>query len=498
MGGEEGEALATLLDALLAALPALPPESPARLPGLLEAALQGVVVRSRRSLRGRGGVEHPRVFIWGLLEARLQSVEVAVLGGLAEGVWPPATDPGPWLSRTLRAAIGLPSPEVAVGQMAHDFVMAACGAPQVVLSCPQSARRRARGAGALAGAARRAAARPRPGDPRASGGRLGARARSAARRRRARCGRRSRGRRWPLRPRRMRVSEIEEWLRDPYAIHARHVLRLRPLAALDEAIDAIDYGSIVHEGMHRFLEASGAGWTADAPARLEAALLAALDARGLRPALLAWWRPRLRRIAAWVAATEINRRSDAPPAHIAAEVPGLLMLPGPAGPFELAARADRIERRADGRLAILDYKTGQPPKPEDVRQGHAPQLTLEAAMAVAGGFGDDLADEVAELAYWCMTGATPPGDCRAPIKSGECRRCHSDGARQPDQPHRRIRRSPPAVSFAAAPGRGAALLGLRAARAGRGMGGGGGGGVMAGFVPHAISRPRLRPPAAAV
>ena len=111
----------------------LPPESPARLPGLLDAALEGAVVRSRRSLRGRGGAEHPRVFIWGLLEARLQSVEVAVLGGLAEGVWPPATDPGPWLAAPLRAAIGLPSPEVAVGQMAHDFVMAACGAPQVVL-----------------------------------------------------------------------------------------------------------------------------------------------------------------------------------------------------------------------------------------------------------------------------------------------------------------------------------------------------------------------------
>ena len=413
---EEGEALATLLDALLAALPALPPESPARLPGLLEAALQGVVVRSRRSLRGRGGVEHPRVFIWGLLEARLQSVEVVVLGGLAEGVWPPATDPGPWLSRTLRAAIGLPSPEVAVGQMAHDFVMAACGAPRVVPSCPN------RRDGAPAVPARwlvrldallRGRGQVIPEHPAVAWARALDQPRGAARPVRPPQPRPP----VALRPRRMRVSEIEEWLRDPYAIYARHVLRLRRLAALDEAIDAIDYGSVVHEGMHRFLEASGAGWTADAPARLEAALLAALDARGLRPALLAWWRPRLRRIAAWVAKTEISRRSDAPPTHIAAEVPGLLMLPGPAGPFALAARADRIERRADGRLAILDYKTGQPPKPEDVRRGHAPQLTLEAAMAVAGGFGADLAGEVAELTYWCMTGGTPPGACRAPIKS---------------------------------------------------------------------------------
>src|SRR5208282_2202306 len=83
------------------------------------------------------GSEHPRVFIWGLLEARLQSVDVVVLGGLAEGVWPPATDPGPWLSRPMRKAAKLPSPEERVGLAAHDFVAAACAAPVAVLSCPR-------------------------------------------------------------------------------------------------------------------------------------------------------------------------------------------------------------------------------------------------------------------------------------------------------------------------------------------------------------------------
>ena len=93
-------------------------------------------MRSRRALRGRGGAEHPRIFIWGLLEARLQTADLMVLGGLAEGVWPPATEPGPWLSRPMRTKVGLPSPEEAVGQAAHDFVAAAVAAPRVVLSCP--------------------------------------------------------------------------------------------------------------------------------------------------------------------------------------------------------------------------------------------------------------------------------------------------------------------------------------------------------------------------
>src|SRR6185437_1674985 len=120
--GEEGEALATRLAEVQAALPLLPDQRTGVLPGLLEAVLEGAVVHSRRALRGRGGMEHPRVFIWGLLEARLQSADVMVLGGLAEGVWPPATDPGAWLSRPMRSKVGLPSPEEIVGQSAHDFV----------------------------------------------------------------------------------------------------------------------------------------------------------------------------------------------------------------------------------------------------------------------------------------------------------------------------------------------------------------------------------------
>ncbi len=106
--GEDGQALAALLGELLPALAVLPPQPAATLPGLLEAALAGAVVRSRRALRGRGGAEHPRVFIWGLLEARLQRADLIVLGGLAEGVWPAAADPGPWMSRPMRAAAGCP------------------------------------------------------------------------------------------------------------------------------------------------------------------------------------------------------------------------------------------------------------------------------------------------------------------------------------------------------------------------------------------------------
>jgi ATP-dependent helicase/nuclease subunit B len=139
----------------------------------------------------------------------------------------------------------------------------------------------------------------------------------------------------------------------------------------------------------------------------------ALMAAKLRPALVAWWSPRLARIADWVAATESDRRKEHPPAAIAAEVSGLWTLPRPGGGFQLSGRADRIERRADGTLSILDYKTGTPPSQKDVDAGLAPQLLLEAAMAAAGAFGPELAGATAGLAYWHLTGGFEPGEVRS-------------------------------------------------------------------------------------
>ncbi len=405
---EEGEALAIHLSALSAALPILPAQPVATLPGLLDASMEGAVVRSRRALRGREGGEHPRVVILGLLEARLQSAEVMVLGGLAEGVWPPATDPGPWMSRPMRTAAGLPSPEERVGTMAHDFAMLACAAPRVVLSCP----RRRDGAPAVPArwlqrldAFLRGQGTSLPMDPAAAWARL--LDQPAGEPRPAQPPRP----RPPVeaRPRRLRVTEIETWLRDPYAIYARHVLRLRALDPLEQSADAADYGTIVHGAIAAFLGKLPDRYPRDAAARLRADMDAALETAGLRPALTAWWRPRLNRIADWAAEQERQRRVAGPKPAIRSEVSGEWSVPCTGLPFQLRGRADRIERNADGSLAILDYKTGAVPTSRDVEDGLAPQLALEAAMAAAGVFGPDLTGPAAELTYWHVTGGYEPG-----------------------------------------------------------------------------------------
>jgi ATP-dependent helicase/nuclease subunit B len=213
------------------------------------------------------------------------------------------------------------------------------------------------------------------------------------------------------------VTEIETWLRDPYAIHARHVLRLARLKPLDEATDAADYGILVHAGLHHFLEQHGDRWPADAQEQLRRAMARALAEAGLREALTAWWAPRLERIAAWVASVEACRRSARPPVAIVAEASGTHELVRPGGVFRLVGRADRIERRRDGGIAILDYKTGAPPSQKEVDAGLAPQLLLEAAMAEAGAFGANLTDAADELTYWHLTGGFHAGEARTLFKA---------------------------------------------------------------------------------
>lgn len=409
--GEDGQALAAHLAELLPALAILPPQPPDILPGLLEAAMEGQVVRSRRALRGREGAEHPRVFIWGLLEARLQRADLVVLGGLAEGVWPPASDPGPWMSRPMRKAAGLPSPEEAVGQMAHDFVMTACAAPEAVLSCPRRrdgaptvpARWLVRLEAMLRGTRQALPEHPAAQWARALDHPAGAEVRRAPPEPRP-----------PLahRPRILQVTQIETWLRDPYAIYARHILRLKALDALEEPADAADYGTVVHAAIAAFLAEAGRHFPPDAEARLVRAMDAALDDQDLRPALAAWWRPRLRRIAAWLAEAERDRRLGQGLAAIASEQSGQWVLDLP-HTFTLKGRADRIERRFDASIAILDYKTGAVPSAADVAAGLAPQLPLEAAMAAAGAFGPEVQGQAHELVYWHLTGGYVPGEVRS-------------------------------------------------------------------------------------
>lgn len=356
----------------------------------------------------RAEIGNPRVRIFGLLEARLQNVDRIVLGGLNESTWPPDTRSDPWLSRPMRLDLGLNLPELRIGLSAHDFAQA-LGAPEVILT------RAAKQAGAPTVSSRfmqRLAA--------VSGERRwqAAKARGAiytnyvrALDHPAKVSPAPRPQPVPppeARPAQLSVTDIENWLRDPYTIYAKHVLRLFPLEAVDTPPGAADRGTFIHEAIGEFTktfaDALPADVTRELVARGEKHFVPLKDYEEAR----AFWWTRFLRIAGWFQGWERERRAGA--TKIFAELSGKHSIAlGKAG-FLLTARADRIERRADGSYAILDYKTGQPPTEPQVRSGLAPQLTLEAAILRNGGFPGIAAGSVSEIGYVRLKGGDPPGE----------------------------------------------------------------------------------------
>ncbi|MGB7225094.1 MAG: PD-(D/E)XK nuclease family protein, partial [Bradyrhizobium sp.] len=209
---------------------------------------------------------------------------------------------------------------------------------------------------------------------------------------------------------RLSVTAIEDWLRDPYTIYAKHILKLEALDPVDMPLSAADRGSAIHDALGDFTRNFARDLPAD-PIRVLreigqkyfAPLMERPEARAL------WW-PRFQRIIGWFSEWETARRGDI--AAIDAEIRGEIPIHLDNGrTFHLSARADRIERHADGRFVILDYKTGQPPTGKQVRMGLSPQLTLEAAILREGGFeGIDAGSSVRELAYVRISGNNPPGE----------------------------------------------------------------------------------------
>lgn len=404
---DSGESLHALTVELLQAASQFGALAPAGWPRLLDALLEGQMVRPRRNA-------HPRLFIWGLLEARLQHADRIILGGLNEGTWPPQAREDPWLSRPMRDRLGLTPPEFRLGQTAHDFMQAACGTdviltraakvdgtptvparwllrldalldggpPWAATLAPQYLHW-AEGMDAPADVMRGALPRPTPPAE--------------------------------ARPRALYVTDIETWIRDPYALYAKRILGLRHLDDPDQAPDARLRGNVIHRVLETFLKRHPGDLPADGAALAELFDLgrAEFGAWLQRPEIAALWWPRFERAMRWFVTYERTRRSDGfRPALLEQE--GKLDIAAPAGPFALKAKADRIDRsERDQSLAVLDYKTGRPPSIRQVHSGLSPQLALEAAIAQAGGFDGLSPAEIAELVYIRLSGGGPePGEAR--------------------------------------------------------------------------------------
>jgi ATP-dependent helicase/nuclease subunit B len=217
------------------------------------------------------------------------------------------------------------------------------------------------------------------------------------------------------RPRQLSVTQIETWLRDPYAIYARHILGLRPLDELDADPSRAELGTVIHRTLDAFFRRFPKQLPDDAEGELLRIGREQFGPILSRPGAWAFWWPRFERIASWLVNQERIRRADT--VESLSECEGSWTLPARGGPFTITAKADRIDRLAAGGFLLVDYKTGGVPPLKQVQTGFAPQLPLEGAILRGGGF-NGVSGWPAALEYWRLSGGEPAGE-RCPIDTGD-------------------------------------------------------------------------------
>ncbi|MFZ1743358.1 MAG: double-strand break repair protein AddB [Pontixanthobacter sp.] len=395
---EDGRALASFVETLrLHAEASNSMLDPLDLHAVLRDAMDEIAVRPPY-----GG--HPRVAIYGLLEARMSRSDLVICAGLNEGVWPAAPASDPLLAPPVLRALGVPGADFRIGLSAHDLA-GALGAPQVVLSRAERdtegptipsrfflrvkallgedllERHRETDAVKLARAIDDAepgqAIYPRPApEPDSS------------------------QRDVPI-----AITALDRLRGDPYQFYAQSILQLRALDALDAEPSAAWQGTLAHTILQRWHEKGG---------NLREIAHRMLEEENAHPLMEGLWLPRLLAGLEWVE----REIADHPERTIAAiEEKGEMIVDG----VRIHGRADRIDSLPGGEIAVVDYKTGKPPSSAMVERGFALQLGLIGMMAERGGI-KGVSGKATGFEYWSLSKSPKEKDCfgfvNTPLKVG--------------------------------------------------------------------------------
>ena len=326
---------------------------------------------------------HPRLNIWGPLEARLQTCDRIILSGLNEGTWPEQPGTDGFLPRHIRSAIGLPDTEARIGLSAHDFAQFAC-TPEVILTRslrvndkPAVASRwlwrlRILASGALGSLEATDALLMNESAHVLAWAREQNKARSAAPVKPPEP-------RPPLhaRPDHISVTAVETLIRDPYAYYAGTVLDLTQLDPIGAPLSPLAIGNALHEALEGTDTRDNPYITAD---QLVEKFNREMTLVGADPLFLA------EREQAWLDLSAeyidwLSSRDDTT-SDRKFEISYEMDLTIADQVTRLYGRADLVETQMSGNLVIVDFKTGRPRSSAQVISGLSPQLPLLGAMAM--------------------------------------------------------------------------------------------------------------------
>lgn len=390
--GEAGNSGANFINKILSCANILPEIDPKEYLGLFESLCSQISVRSRYGT-------HPRLKIMGPIEARLTLSDITIIGSFNEGIWPQSTTADPWMSRPMKKDFGFPLPEKSIGILGLDLscfmgakeifitrsekvdgtptlksrwlmrletVLHALNIPLSSLDCP-AYQYTAKNIDEPDSFSKVSAPTPRP----------------------------------PLnyRPRQLSASGIELLMRDPYSVFAKYILKLKPLKDLSQEPTLADFGSIIHKILEEFNNKYSQEFPSDS---LEQLLKIGKEIFFSDPKLKnkkSFWWPKFSKMIEHLSLLEKEYRPTIQKIHN--EVEGSLTISDlPNGEFTITAKADRIDETKDGKINIIDYKTGKSRSVKEVSLGFAPQLPIEGLIAQSGGFKGIKAKEVNQLIYW--------------------------------------------------------------------------------------------------
>ena len=389
--GDAGEAAAGFIADLYQSAGVLGEIDTAEYEGLFEALMAGVTVRPKYGT-------HPRLRILGPIEARLTHFDTIIVGEVNEGAFPKAAGADPWMSRPMKKDFGFPLPEKAIGVLAHDFCQFLAadrvyltraervqGTPMVKSRWWMRLETVLKALGveisgledeafkSWAAFLDRAEVFKRllPPEPRPP---------------------------VEARPRVMSASAVENWMRDPYIIYAKYILKLKKLDEPEQDLSLKDYGTIIHAVLEKFNNLHPADFPENAKAELLALGRGYFAENKIAMETRAFWWPAFEKTVDWLVGAERNYRPQIKEVH--SEVEGSFSFEAPAGKFTVTAKADRVDEIKDGKINIIDYKTGYARSVKEVEGGYAPQLPIEGLIAKFGGFQNIPAAEVDKLIYW--------------------------------------------------------------------------------------------------
>ncbi len=363
------------------------------------------ILMSSKTIRYSYGM-HPRLKILGPIEARFNRFDTVIVGAVNEGFWPEIPSSDPWLSRPMKSTINMPLPEKNIGVLCADFCQFMCADTVYVTraersnSAPTNKSRWLLRTEIVLRACEiepellkndkyvqlarildtpiksEKIMPPAPKPPVVA------------------------------RPRTLSASSVETLMRDPYEVYAKRILKLKPLNDLEETLDAREYGNIVHKVLERFNNKYATNLPDNALEELTKIGVDEFSKASISSEIKAFWWPLFENTAHWIIKTEQNYRNDIKKVY--SEVKGEIKYDAPAGKFTITARADRIDITKDGKINVIDYKTGTPRSKNEIDSGYAPQLPIEGLIATKGGFYKEIdgkkininSAEINDLVYW--------------------------------------------------------------------------------------------------